>query len=70
MIGVFWDPPANGPAPTASLLNVSGAFVGTFPTAGRTPSGAVGAGSYTLSVAATNACGTGPASAPVTVVIP
>jgi hypothetical protein len=33
-------------------------------------SGAVGPGSYTLTVAATNACGTSAASLPQTVVVP
>jgi hypothetical protein len=57
-IVVLWDPPAAGPAPTGYVLNVAGAFVGSLPTTARTLSGAVGPGTYGLSVAATNACGT------------
>ncbi|HUE85965.1 MAG TPA: hypothetical protein VMO26_07780 [Vicinamibacterales bacterium] len=67
---VDWTPAESGPAPTAYLLNVTGSFVGSFPTAARAMSGTVGAGTYTLSVAATNACGASAATAPQTVVVP
>ena len=70
VITVVWDPAAGGPAPTAFVLNVSGAFVGSFPTTLRSLSGTVGAGSYTLSVYATNACGTSAPTVAQTVVIP
>ncbi len=66
-IYVVWDPPTTGPAPTGYLLHVTGAFVGTFPTAARSLSGAVGAGVYGLSVSATNGCGAS-AATPVQVV--
>ncbi len=67
---VIWDPPAGGPAQTGYTLNVSGAFVGSFPLAGRAISGAVPAGTYNLSVVATNACGTGPAAPTQTITVP
>jgi probable HAF family extracellular repeat protein len=67
---VDWAPGPAGPAPTGYVLNVTGAFVGSFPTNQRAMSGAVGPGSYTLAVAATNACGTSTASLPQTVVVP
>ncbi len=51
-------------------MEVTGAYVGSFATAGRLLSGTAGPGSYTLRVAAVNACGTGPFSPPETVVIP
>lgn len=69
-IYVVWDPPASGPAPIGYLLHVTGAFVGTFPTAARSLSGAVGAGRYGLSVSATNGCGAGAATPVQTVEVP
>lgn len=67
---VSWEPGTSGPAPTAYELRVSGAFVGALTTSLRAISGAVGSGSYTLSVAAVNPCGVSSASAPQTVVVP
>jgi len=67
---VDWTPAATGPAPTSYVLTVTGSFVGSFPTATRALSGTVGPGSYTLSVAAVNTCGTSATSAPQTVVVP
>ncbi|MFN2444780.1 MAG: proprotein convertase P-domain-containing protein [Vicinamibacterales bacterium] len=69
-IFVTWRPAATGTAPTGFVLNVTGAFVGSFPTTGRGLSGAGGPGSYGLSVVATNSCGTSPATAVQTVTIP
>jgi hypothetical protein len=69
-ITVSWAPPVSGPAVASYVLSVGGSFVGTFPTAGRTLSGTVAPGSYTLSVNAANACGLGPATTPVTVTVP
>lgn len=70
LIDVFWDPPVAGSAPTGYVLNVAGSFVGSFAIPGRTLSGVVGPGSYTLNVAATNPCGQGLPSPAQTVVIP
>jgi hypothetical protein len=67
---VLWDAPSTGPAASSYVLNVSGALTGSFPTTGRTLSGTVGAGSYTLSVTALNACGSGATTAAQTVTIP
>lgn len=58
-----WDPASSGPAPTGFVLSVSGAYTGTIPTAARQLSGVVGAGTYVLSVAAVNPCGTSAATA-------
>jgi hypothetical protein len=69
-IFVTWDPATSGPAPTSYSLNVSGAFAGTFGTAGRNLSGTVGPGSYQLNVAAVNACGSSAVTSTQTVVIP
>ncbi|WP_186407722.1 Ig-like domain-containing protein [Candidatus Accumulibacter aalborgensis] len=65
-----WDPPAGGPAPTGYVVAVSGAFAGTIPVGGRAISGVVAPGTYRLSVAGTNPCGTGAATAAQTVVVP
>jgi hypothetical protein len=67
---IDWAPAATGPAPTSSVLNVTGSFVGGVATTGRALSGTVGPGSYTLNVIAVNACGASAASAPRTVVVP
>jgi hypothetical protein len=67
---VVWDPATTGPAPTAFVLNVTGAFAGSFGTPGRTLSGTVGPGTYQLSVAAQNACGASAFTAAQTVVVP
>ena len=69
-LSLSWGLPASGPAPSGYVLIVSGAFVGSVPVTGRSVAGAVPAGTYTLSVAATNACGTSAPSPPVTVTVP
>ena len=65
-----WEPPENGTAVTGYVLNVTGSFVGSFSTTTRSVSGAVGPGSYTVSVVAINACGSSPATPPQTIVVP
>jgi hypothetical protein len=69
-IFVIWDPPETGPAPTQYLVNVTGAFAGTFPTSARMISGAVGPGSYGLSVRAVNPCGASPPTSEQIVTVP
>lgn len=69
-IFVAWSPPASGSAVEGYVVSVTGAYVGSIAVAGRALSGTVAPGSYGLSVAATNRCGTGPATAAQTVVIP
>lgn len=61
-VSVVWDPAASGPAPTAFVLSVTGSIVAEVPTAERTVSGEVPAGSYELRVRAVNACGSSPAT--------
>jgi hypothetical protein len=70
LITATWSLPTGGAAPTSYRLFVSGAFTGELAVTERRITGAVGAGTYTVSVAATNACGSGVASAPQTVAIP
>lgn len=67
---VTWEPPTGGGAVTHYWVSVSGSHVGAFPTTDRAMSGAVGPGTYSISVAAANACGLGPATIPTTVVVP
>ncbi|MEZ5294638.1 MAG: hypothetical protein R2745_26405 [Vicinamibacterales bacterium] len=62
--------PADGPAPSGYVLNVSGSFVGAVPMAARTLTVPAPPGTYTFSVVATNGCGTGASTAPRTVAIP
>ena len=70
LITVLWDRALSGSAATGFLLNVTGSFVGSFPTTQRTLSGAVGPGTYNITVHATNACGVSAPSAERIVVIP
>ncbi len=69
-IFVRWSPPAAGPAPSSYVLAVTGAFTGSFGTSGRSLSGAVGPGSYGLTVTAFNPCGAGVPGPTRTVVVP
>jgi choice-of-anchor C domain-containing protein len=66
----IWDPAPVGPAPTGYVLDVSGAFTGSLQTAARSLGGTVAAGSYSLAVRATNACGSSPPTAAQVVTIP
>lgn len=70
LITVRWDPPSAGAAPTGYVLNVSGPLVGSVPTTARMLSGTVPAGTYALSVVATNACGAGVGSPVQSIVVP
>jgi hypothetical protein len=65
-----WGLPVDGSAPESYVLIVSGAFNSELGLTQRTISGVVSAGSYTLSVIATNACGSGPATPTQTVTVP
>ena len=65
-----WDTAASGPAPTGYVLTVTGPFVGALPLPGKAVSGPVPAGTYNLSIAATNACGTSAPSPVKTVIMP
>lgn len=68
---VSWDPAGSGAAPTAYLLDVTGAVTLSLPVGPlRAVSGGVGPGTYTFRVAAANACGTSPLTGPVSVTIP
>lgn len=70
VISAQWSLPPSGPAPTSYRLIVSGGFNGELAVTDRRISGAVGPGSYTLTVMATNACGSGAPTLPVAVTIP
>ena len=57
-----WEPPATGPALESYIVQVGGTFTGATPTTSRALSGVAPPGAYTISVAARNSCGIGPAS--------
>ena len=67
---VYWDPPAAGAGPLQYVLRVTGAFTGSVPTAERTLSGTVGPGTYSIGIAAANACGEGPSSVAQSISVP
>jgi subtilisin-like proprotein convertase family protein len=69
-IYVIWEPAAYGTASIAYVLNVTGSFVGSFPTITRSLSGTVGPGTYNLSVSALNPCGVSPPTPVQVVTIP
>ena len=68
-IQVVWDSAPTGSAPTSYVLTVTGSFNGSFSTPGRTLSGTVGPGSYTIGVQAVNPCGRSAATSVQTVVV-
>jgi predicted phage tail protein len=70
VVSISWQPPTAGTPPTTYVVNVDGSFSASIPTAARALSGTVGAGTYVISVSAVNACGTGPATPPQTVIVP
>lgn len=68
---LLWEAAASGAAAAGYVVDVSSAiFTGSLPMAGRRLSAPVPAGSYTLRVAAANACGTSAFSPAQTVVVP
>jgi Tol biopolymer transport system component len=69
-VNVAWSPGTSGPAPTAYALIVTGQGLSTFVTRERALSGAVGPGTYTLSVLAVNACGVSAGGPSHTIVVP
>lgn len=70
VLNISWELAPAGPAPTGFVVHVAGTVSGSFPTIARQISGAVGPGTYTISVSATNPCGASAASAPQVVTIP
>ena len=70
VVSVAWGLPASGAAPTGYVIAVTGSFVGTIPVSGRSASAPAPPGSYTLSVVATNPCGSSAPTLPQTVTIP
>lgn len=69
-IHVVWDPPPAGPAPTSFRLDVTGAFTGSFSTAGRALSGTANPGAYKLDLVAQNPCGVSAPAASQVVTVP
>jgi hypothetical protein len=69
-IVLSWSPPASGAAPTRYVLDVSGPIAGKFAVTGLALSSAVGQGTYTISVASENSCGTSLPTPTTTITIP
>jgi len=69
-VTAIWDPAAAGAAPTNYLLEVSGAFTGSFSTTGRILSGTLSTGTYSVRVSAQNACGSSAPTPAQTIVVP
>ncbi len=71
VIYTLWGPALSGPAPATFLVNVSGAYTGSFSTGQRALSGAAGPGTYFVNVSAVNACGmSGPSGTRVVTILP
>jgi hypothetical protein len=70
LITVRWDLPATGSAPTGYLLHVSGTFNGSVPVTTRSLAASAGPGTYTISLAARNSCGTGSATPSQAITVP
>lgn len=68
-IRVTWAPPSAGAAVSRYDLVVQGSLVGTFPMFAREVT-AEASGTFTIRVIAVNACGTSPATAPLTIAVP
>ena len=67
---LLWEPPVSGPAPSGYVLQVTGSYVGSLPLSSRSFAIAAPPGTFTLAVAATNACGTGVATTPKSLSFP
>lgn len=69
-VHLHWDAAAGGPAPAAFLIQVSGTFGGAIRTTGRAFEATAPAGTYSLSVAAENSCGTSAPTAATLITVP
>ena len=70
VISLNWQPAASGAATLSYTINVSGAFNVSVPTAARSISSPVPAGTYNFSIRAVNSCGTSSATPVQSVTIP
>jgi hypothetical protein len=69
-LAVVWEPAGTGPASIGYVVNLIEPIGISIATTDRAISGVVAAGVYSLSVQATNACGTSPPTSPQIVVVP
>jgi hypothetical protein len=67
---VSWNLPPAGAAPSGFVLSVTGDFVGSFASTGRSMRAAAPRGTYALQIAAVNPCGTSAQSAAVSLTVP
>ncbi|MEZ5294425.1 MAG: fibronectin type III domain-containing protein [Vicinamibacterales bacterium] len=69
-LSLLWDSPTTGAAPLGYVVNVTGAFAGSFPVATKFLSAAVPPGTYNFTVQSTHACGTSVPTAVRSITIP
>lgn len=69
-LSASWQAPSRGTAVAGYVVEVGGGYVGRIATTERTLSGQVAPGRYSVSVAATNACGSSAPTAAQTVTVP
>lgn len=70
-LGLVWDPPSTGSAPSGYVVRVTGPITGDYPVGmSRVFEVPVPPGAYTFSVLATNACGASSPTAARSVIIP
>jgi len=70
VVTIRWNAPASGAAATGYVLTVGGAVSLTLPVAERALSSPAPPGTYTFTVAAQNACGTGPGTGARALTVP
>jgi predicted phage tail protein len=69
-VSIYWTPGPTGPAPIAYAVIVTGSTLGSVATTERTLSGALGPGTYALSVVAVTPCGVSAGSPPLAILVP
>jgi hypothetical protein len=70
VVTAVWDPASSGGAPTGYVVNVTGAVNVSIPTSLRGISRAVPPGTYSMTIVATNACGTSAPTAAQSLTVP
>lgn len=69
VIDLSWRAPSAGPAVAGYEIRVTGGYTGVIPTTGRRLTATVAPGSYSVSLAAANVCGTSAPTAPMTITV-
>ncbi|MGE0816228.1 MAG: hypothetical protein AB7O28_14475 [Vicinamibacterales bacterium] len=69
-LSLLWESPGTGAAPLGYVVNVTGAYAGSFPVTTKFLSAAVPPGTYNFTVQSTHACGTSVPTAVRSITIP